>query len=239
VTTAYAIVLNNDATADPHLLAAFVEALSDPRHHRVGAVSGKVLLAETGLLNSTGNMMSRTGRGYDRDWRRPDDGARGAGEVFGFCGAAAALRTEALGEVGLFDEDLFLYYEDTDLSWRLRAAGWSVIYEPSAVAWHRHASSSKAGSARFHRWNERNSMVVFTRHAPAPLVGSMLARRAIGLLVHTARDGLTDVTRARWQAAGDYLRRLPRTLVERRVVWRAAERSRAEVAALLSAKPGD
>jgi GT2 family glycosyltransferase len=181
--------------------------------------------------------MTRTGRGLDRDWRRPDDQTRAGGEVFGFCGAAAALRIEALKVVGLFDEDLFLYYEDTDLSWRLRAAGWSVIYEPGAVARHRHAYSSSVGSPLFHLWNERNSMVVFTRHAPARLIAAMLVRRLVGLVVHTARDGLGDVTRARWRAVAAYCRRLPRTVQERHAVWSSAQRTRADVAALLSPRP--
>ena len=139
--TPYVVLLNNDATAEPGLLAAFVEAMEAPGAVRVAAVTGKVLLTGTGLINSTGNLMSRTGRGYDRDWQRRDDGSRGAGEVFGFCGAAVALRAEALAEVGVFDGDLFLYYEDTDLSWRLRRAGWTVRFEPQAVAWHRHCTT--------------------------------------------------------------------------------------------------
>jgi hypothetical protein len=36
----------------------------------------------------------------------------------------------------IFDPAFFLYYEDTDLSWRLRLAGWDCWYEPSAVGWH-------------------------------------------------------------------------------------------------------
>ena len=38
--------------------------------------------------------------------------------MFAWCGGAVLLRPTYLDEVGLFDERLFLYYEDTDLSWR-------------------------------------------------------------------------------------------------------------------------
>jgi N-acetylglucosaminyl-diphospho-decaprenol L-rhamnosyltransferase len=230
ISTPYAVVLNNDATADEGMLASFVRALDDPTAAQVGAVTGRVVLAESGLLNSTGNLVSRIGRGFDRDWLRPDDSARPAGAVFGFCGAAACLRVAALARVGLFDEELFLYYEDTDLSWRLRAAGWEVRYEPAAVARHQHASSSSEGSPLFHFWNERNSLVVFTRHAPLQVVVVMLLRRIVGLAVHTVRDGPSAaVTRARWRAVGHYLRRLPRTLSERRSIWQGSPTSRSAV----------
>jgi GT2 family glycosyltransferase len=239
VTTPYAVLINNDAVADPGMLEAFVTALEAPGAERVGAVTGKVLLAADGRLNSTGNLVARTGRGYDRDWRAPDDGSRPAGDVFGFCGAAAALRMAAVREVGGFDPQLFLYYEDTDLSWRMRAAGWTVRYEPTAIARHRHATTSRVGSASFVFWNERNSLLVFTRHAPLTVLLGVLLRRLVGLLLHTLRTGPRDpVTRARWRAAGSYARRLPRTLRERHEWWRGALVARPEVGAFLTARPG-
>jgi N-acetylglucosaminyl-diphospho-decaprenol L-rhamnosyltransferase len=233
VDTPYVAVVNNDAEVEPGWLAALVAVLETPGNERVAAVTSRVLLAGSGRVNSTGNTVTRTGRGRDRDWQASASQERGAGEVFGFCGAAALLRRAALDEVGLFEEDLFLYYEDTDLSWRLRAAGWTVRYEPGAVATHEHASSSHVGSTRFTLWNERNSLIVFTRHAPAHLVAAVHLRRVVGLLVHSLRAPGAAVTRARWQAMGQHLRRLPRTLRERKRIWRSAVVSRAEVAQLL------
>jgi N-acetylglucosaminyl-diphospho-decaprenol L-rhamnosyltransferase len=229
----YVAVVNNDAEVEAGWLAALVSVLETPGNERVGAVTSRVLLAGSGQVNSTGNTLTRAGRGRDRDWLAPASVERGPGEVFGFCGAAALLRRSALDEVGLFDEDLFLYYEDTDLSWRLRAAGWTVRYEPSAMATHQHASSSRVGSTRFTLWNERNSLIVFTRHAPAHLVAAVHLRRLVGLLVHSLRAPGAAVTRARWRAMGQHLRRLPRTLRERKRIWRSAVVSRAEVAQLL------
>jgi N-acetylglucosaminyl-diphospho-decaprenol L-rhamnosyltransferase len=230
----FVIVLNNDAVAGPDLVASLLRAMDGPDAHRVAAVTARVVLADSGLLNSTGNVVSRQGRGFDRDWKRPDDGSRPAGPVFGFCGAAAILRREALDDCGLFDDHLFLYYEDSDLSWRLRAAGWTIQYEPTAMAVHRHASSSGEGSARFHFWNERNSLIVFTRHAPGTVVVLMHLRRLVGLVAHTLRAPRSSVTGARWRAAADHLRRLPLTLRERRQTWADAAVPRREVAGLLT-----
>lgn len=230
----FIVLLNNDAVADPAMVLRLLAPLTEPRSERIAAVTGHLVLAGAGLINSTGNFVSRTGRGYDRDWMQVDQ-HRPSGEVFGFCGAAVALRRQSLEEVGGFDESLFLYYEDSDLSWRLRAAGWSVWYERSAIAAHQHASSSKAGSPVFIQWTERNGMIVFARHAPAELVLAMLARRAVGLVFHTLRLGPRHPeTAARWRAARQFLRRLPTTLRERRSFWREPRRSRREVARWLT-----
>ena len=78
------------------------------------------------VVNSTGNIVTLEGTGADRDWLRTDGDESHDADVFGFCGGAAVLRRAALDDVGVFDRELFLYYEDTDLSWRLRAAGWTV-----------------------------------------------------------------------------------------------------------------
>jgi GT2 family glycosyltransferase len=63
------------------------------------------------------------------------------GEVFGVDGAAPVYRRAALEDVRIpntnyeyFDSDFFLYKEDIDLSWRLRLAGWKIVYQPKARA---------------------------------------------------------------------------------------------------------
>src|SRR5690606_30035179 len=84
----------------------------------------------------------------------------------------------ALDDVGLFDESLFLYYEDTELSWRLRRRGWTVRHVPDAVTVHDHAASSGTGSAFFLDHNERNRLLVALIHAPWGVVLRALTRAA-------------------------------------------------------------
>ena len=129
VTTRFVALLNNDAVADPGWLAASLRALEDPT---VAAVTSKLLLAGTaGTVNNAGVVLLDTGYGADRGLGEPDDGRFDqAVEVFGFSGGAAVLRTLAVRAVGGFASDWFMYYEDTDLSWRLRLAGWRIVYEP-------------------------------------------------------------------------------------------------------------
>jgi N-acetylglucosaminyl-diphospho-decaprenol L-rhamnosyltransferase len=186
------------------------------------------------VVNSTGNIVRRRGAGTDRDWLRTEGEESRDADVFGFCGGAALLRKAALDEVGGFDRELFLYYEDTDLSWRLRSGGWTVRYCEPAVARHLHAASSDSASALFRYYNTRNSLVVFARHAPVAVVAGSFGRQLVGsALAGLRRTEPHSVTRARIRGLSAFVGRLPRTLRER-ARWRTAAVSRAEVAQLLS-----
>ena len=120
-------------------------------------------------LNSTGVRVDRAGNGSDRDWFAPADRVADTA-VFGFSGGAAAIRRAALDDVGLLDESLFMYYEDTELAWRLRRRGWRVEYAADAVVVHDHSASSGVRSDLFVFRNARNRLVVALWHAPWPTV---------------------------------------------------------------------
>jgi Predicted glycosyltransferases len=185
-------------------------------------------------VNSTGNIVTRRGTGTDRDWLRTEGEESRDADVFGFCGGAALLRREALDEVSGFDRNLFLYYEDTDLSWRLRAGGWTVRYCESAVARHLHAASSDSASPLFRFYNTRNSLVVFARHAPVAVVVGSFARQLVGCAIAgIRRSEPRSVTFARMRGLTAFVLRLPRTLRER-ARCRNASVSRAEAARLLT-----
>lgn len=250
------VLLNNDAVFEDGAVARLVDELCRPGNARVAAVTARILLAGryrpttspsahspdasspweptthddpagVVLVNSTGNIVLADGSGTDRDWLAPVGTESTDPAVFGFCGGAAALRRTALESVGGFDPGLFLYYEDTDLSWRLRAHGWDVRYVGDAVARHRHASSSGTASPAFRYYNTRNSLIVVTRHGPWPMVCRSHARQLAGWLrAGTGSGWRDDLTRARGRGLRDALRLLPRTLHERRQLWVGAARDR-------------
>ena len=231
----YVVLLNNDATFAPDAISRLVEALEASDGAHAGAATAHILLTEPDeqgrtLVNSTGNVLTSAGSATDRDWLAVDGSISPERRVFGFCGGAALLRTSALAEVGTFDERLFLYYEDTDLSWRMRAAGWETVYVSGAVARHRHAASSDASSPLFRYYNTRNSLLVFTRHAPAGVVVRSLARQVLGAVRHAVlRSEPRPVVAARLRALRDYARMLPTALADRRRYWRRAVVDRRDV----------
>ena len=157
------------------------DALVSPRTGRWTRVDDEAAARGEGevLVNSTGNLVDASGNGYDRDWLVPAGQEHSPSEVFGLCGGACAIRREAWQALGGFREDLFMYYEDTDLSWRLRERGWAVVYVREAVVLHEHASSSGTSSAMFIRVNARNRILVAAAHSPVPVVIQALARTVV------------------------------------------------------------
>lgn len=120
------------------------------------------------VINNVGSNLYRGGFGGDRGFLERDQGQyQSPAEVFAWCGGAVLLKREYLEQVGLFDEHLFLYYEDTDLSWRGRLQGWRYLYEPTSIVRHLHAASSGVGSPTFRFYTERNRLLVLAKNAPA------------------------------------------------------------------------
>ena len=137
------------------------------------------------LVNSTGNIVDSSGNGQDRDWLVPVAQLAAPEQVFGICGGACAILRDAWEEVGGIRTDLFMYYEDTDLSYKLREAGYDVRFVRQAVVDHEHAASSDATSPMFARVNARNRLIVAAEHASWQVITSALVRS----VVRAARAG--------------------------------------------------
>ena len=140
--TEFVAFLNDDATAEPTWLAELLDAAD--AHPRAAAITSLLLLDGTDppRVNNAGVVLLPSLYGADRAAGRLASEVSAPAEVWGFSGGAALLRRDAALAVGGFPVRFFLYYEDTDLSWRLRLAGRSIRYAPAAVVHHRHAASS-------------------------------------------------------------------------------------------------
>ncbi len=179
------------------------------------------------VVNNVGSVVFADGAGADRGWLEVDDGQYDEPvDVFAWCGGAVLLRPAYLADVGLFDQRFFLYYEDTDLSWRGQARGWRYRTAPEARVRHVHAASSGEGSELFAYYVERNRLLMLVKNAPWRLVGREVlryvfvtgsyARRDLVAPVLRARRPRPGVVRRRLVSFGGFLRLLPVMSVERR-----------------------
>jgi GT2 family glycosyltransferase len=234
VDTPFVALLNNDAVAAPNWLERLMAVMD--AHPEAAAVTSRLLLADVTppTLNNAGVVLRDDGYGADRGLGEPADAYGEPDEVFGFSGGAALLRVDALREVGGFPQQFFLYYEDTDASWRLRRAGWSIRYEPSAVVHHRHSATADQTSASFAYWNERNRLLMHVRCAsPRDALGvwarfllttaSLTVRRLTGGARPAAHQQRVQL---RLRVLAGALRLLPWALATRRSPAGAARRAR-------------
>jgi GT2 family glycosyltransferase len=108
----------------------------------VGMCASKMVFPD-GRINSTAICISRSGAAWDRGGGESDHGQyNSAEEMFGPCAGAALYRRSMLDEIGLFDEDFFLYMEDVDLAFRARLSGWKCWYVPMARVVHIHGGTA-------------------------------------------------------------------------------------------------
>ena len=158
--------LNNDAVPAPDWLEALAQAAD--RAGRVGMFASKILLCEPeGHMDSAGMEVDRAGVAWNRRWRLRDPGQETEyAEVFCPSAAAALYRREMLNQIGLFDEDLFAYYEDVDLAWRARWAGWACLYVPQAVVRHAHSATLGRGAPLKIRLLSRNKWWTIVKNYP-------------------------------------------------------------------------
>jgi GT2 family glycosyltransferase len=88
------------------------------------------------------------------------------------CGCCMMLSRAVIDRIGLFDEKLFAYFEDVDLSFRARRAGFKLVCVPTAVMWHAVSASTRrtleegTTSPLKHYLLARNRLIIIDRYAP-------------------------------------------------------------------------
>jgi len=148
----YILTLNADVVLDKGFIQSMVETM-EGSSHRTGMLSGKMLRQDKVTLDSTGLILSKSRRFYDRGTEQRDggqyDGDRG---VFGVCAGAGFYRRAMLEEISIdgeyFDDHFFFLGEDFDISWRAQLYGWKGEFVPSAVCYHMRGSSEHGSKFR-------------------------------------------------------------------------------------------
>lgn len=136
-------------------------------------------------------------------------------EVYGACAGAALYRRAMLDEVGCFDEEYFGFYEDADLAWRARKAGWKTIFVPEARVYHLHGASFGKIAPRKTYLLARNRWWTTLKNYPMPQLVFALPIILLldaGSLLEAARRGHL---REAWQGRMDAWRNRKRFWAKR------------------------
>jgi GT2 family glycosyltransferase len=181
------VPLNNDTEVAPGWAQALVDALQ--AHPEAGIVACKMLLFDRrDTLHSAGDGFGVDGIPINRGvWQKDKGQFDQDGSVFGGCGGAVAYRREMLEDIGLFDEELFMYLEDVDLNWRAQLAGYRAVFAPQAIVYHHLSATGGGAIASF--YTGRNTLWVLAKDLPGPIFRRHWPA-IVGAQLKIARDAL-------------------------------------------------
>ena len=175
----YIMILNNDILVHPDLVSNLVKTAKSTEN--LGAISPMIYFAKGFEFHKSRYKKADLGKviwyaGGKVDWKNVYGSARAVDEVDAkkfkraeetdfSTGACMFVSASAIKKVGMFDERYFMYYEDTDLSIRLKKKGYKVLFDPSGVVWHKVAQSSGIGSELNDYYITRNRMLFGMKYA--------------------------------------------------------------------------
>jgi len=139
------VFLNNDMSVEKDWLTGLTAVVKEKDN--VGAVGPKILYSKKKddkyVINSTGIKLDKHYMGYDRYEGEYDDKKfKIIEEVDALCGGALLITKKAWDSVGGFNSHMFMYYEDVDISLRIRDFGFRLYYCGKSTVYHDHMGST-------------------------------------------------------------------------------------------------
>ncbi|MBI2459003.1 MAG: glycosyltransferase family 2 protein [Parcubacteria group bacterium] len=206
----YVILFNMDTVVASDCVSKMIKVLGDKKlsldsrrrgndkeksgndKKEIGAVQARLMLwPEKEKINSLGNVTHFLGFGYSLGYneKMTNDKFPMTNEICYPSGAAVLFRAEALRQVGLFDEEFWMYNEDQDLGWRLWLAGFSCVLAPEAVVCHKYEFSR---SVKKYYWLDRNRIIASLKNyhwATLLLIAPAFVIMEIGLIFFAFKGG--------------------------------------------------
>ncbi len=171
VNTTYTVILNSDVKVVENWLDPLVKIMEADKS--IGCIQPKIRSIEQpdhfeyagaagGYLDNLGYPFCR-GRIFDtveKDEGQYDDEC----EVFWTSGAAMIIRTKLFKKLGGFDKDFFAHMEEIDLCWRVKRAGYKVLYSPKSTVYHLGGGTLSYESSNKTYLNFRNNLALLLKN---------------------------------------------------------------------------
>jgi len=175
----YIVVLNNDVTLEKNSIKELISQMASDS--TIGASSPKIYFSKGYEYKKGRYKTSDLGRviwyaGGVIDWANVYGQTNGVDKVdrgqfdevyeTDFAtGTCMIVSREVIEKVGMFDERYYMYYEDTDLSQRIKKSGYKIVFNPKSIIWHKVAQGSGIGSTNNDYFISRNRMLFGMRYA--------------------------------------------------------------------------
>lgn len=157
----YVVFFNNDIKVARDYLMILVDVLE--KDERIGLAQGKLLSeSQRDRIDSAGEAMDLYGNPITIGAGEADVGQYRAGEILSASGSASVVRKSVFDEVGLFDTDYGIGYEDIDLALRIRLREYKVLFVPEAIVYHKRGSTDRSSRVRLRARRHFNTNRIVT-----------------------------------------------------------------------------
>ena len=222
----YIVIANMDTVFDKNWLLELARAMDE--NPQAGIAQSKILLAKksrngkykkTDLINAIGNKLHFLGFGYSQGSDIVDDKKIiGYPEIIGYAsGCSFIIRAEILEEISGYNEEYFMYHDDTEVSLKTRLAGYKIILAPLSVLWHKYEFSRN--DSAFYQMEKNRFLVFFSLYSWKMIILFLPAFLVmdIGIWAFAAKNGWL---KTKWRAFKYVMS--PRT-------WRAIKLARRQI----------
>lgn len=194
----YVWLLNNDTEVDKNSLAGLLEVF-DSKH--VGIAGSKIYFFPGFEFHHDRYADKERGKviwhvGGQVDWANMYASHKGVDEVDAgkyetsitvpfVSGCSFMISRDVLSQIGVLDEQYFMYYEDFDYCMKAKQKGFSVRYAPKSIVWHKNSGSSGRPGNNLHEYYlTRNRLVIGLKYAPLR-TKIALFREALRQIIHS------------------------------------------------------
>ena len=201
----YVLMLNSDVEVEPTFLEPLIDKLESS--NSIGAVQPLIYFYHDHELvwNAGSKYNKLLGIASTPQYNKRDVGQtlrNTQNNIDWISGCAFMVKTEVLKMAGLFQSDYFMYYEDVDLSFRIKQAGYTLAYEPSSVIYHIAGHSQKSEtktsegyvSPNVHYYNSRNRIWFLKKHTQVIYLPTVI----IYQVFYALAVSLYFIIRGRW-----------------------------------------
>ena len=169
------VLLNNDTFVNKNWVSELVNIME--QYPQAGVVQSKILFSDGQTLNSVGveeieHLYFRDSGFGEKDIGQYDS----VKEIDFFSGGSVAIRRDCIKEVGFFDEDFIMFFEDIDYSIRCKKKGWKIYCAPKSVVHHKYHGT--ATSELSYYLCNRNRFLFIAKHYPSQLSSSIRTSHA-------------------------------------------------------------
>ncbi len=192
----YIVLLNNDTLLSKDFLTSLISYMQT--NSKTGCISPKIYFAKGYEYHKKRYPVSQLGKiiwyaGGRIDWQNMNAFHIGVDQYdqkqfdrityTDFAtGCCLVIRAQVIKQVGYLNEDLFLYWEDSDFSFRAKQAGWDIKYYPGSYIWHKNAGASAVGSNLHNYYMSRNRLWFGMQYAPLKTKLALLKQSVFQLM---------------------------------------------------------